>query len=73
MSIEYLKRGDISPFPADRTLKDRHRVAHTDRGDLHGDFYWSESQDTGWIVAYDSRYDHWAYVGSHDFDVDKCC
>ena len=71
--IEYLKADAISPFPGDLMLQTRSVVVKTDRGDLHGDLYWSESQDTGWVIAYDPRYDHWAYVGSFDFDVDKCC
>ena len=71
--IEYLKKNDISPFPPDIVLQTQGVVSKTDRGDLHGDLYWSESKDLGWVIAYDRRYDYWAYVGSHDYDVINCC
>ena len=73
MSIEYLKRDQASPFPSDLARKTRGVISKTDRGDLHGDLYWSELENTGWVIVYDSRFDHWAYVGVFDFDIDGCC
>jgi len=71
--IEYLKRDEASPFPPDLVLQTQGVVSKTDRGELHGDLYWSQSEDIGWVIVYDSRFGHWAYVSVFDFDVDGCC
>ena len=71
--IHYLKQGEPSPFPPDLILQNQGVISKTDRGDLHGDLYWSEEADTGWVIAYDATYQHWAYTSAYDYEIDKCC
>jgi hypothetical protein len=62
-----------SPLPPDLTREQSGVTSKTPQGAITGDVYWSESENTGYIVAYSRQYRGWWIIGLFDFDVSGCC
>jgi len=62
-----------SPLPTDITYEQGGVTSQTPHGAITGDIYWSEAENTGYVIAYNRSYRGWWIVGLFDFDVSGCC